>query len=206
MSASYVNALSELEDFEDGEKPWCDLVFDLVEHSITGKRRLLGGDDRVLSGKALANGSRDVIGFSFQSAPVNQWDEQVRDGVSLSWGQVTLRSIGAPTDALLREYEMWWELPPSGREAVRELTCLAVILGGQARQIFEAETHIKLFFDPHLLLGLGPDQVRDDLYGELFLRVDVPSLRVALSEKDPDYRAPVARWLSGSPLEAGAAA
>jgi len=26
-----INALSELEDFGDGQRPWCDLVFEIVD-------------------------------------------------------------------------------------------------------------------------------------------------------------------------------
>jgi len=30
---TYVDALSELEDFDEAA-PWCDLVFDIIEHGI----------------------------------------------------------------------------------------------------------------------------------------------------------------------------
>lgn len=196
----YVDAYSQLEEPLDGdEKPWCDMVFDLIDHRVEGKKRLFGKDDRRVAGKALASTPRGVIGFEFETAPVLDWDVRNSRDVPLAFGKVTLRSLGAETDRLVREYAEWWGIPANGLQALPAATYPAVLLNGAPRDLIEGGARTKLFFE----LGEPPEdeEAPDPNYGELFLAFNVTECRVWLSEKDPDYRSGVVNALTRGRLE-----
>jgi hypothetical protein len=184
----FVDAYSELEDMGD-EEPWCDMVFDLVDTSESS-----GG---ILSGTAMAATPRGDIGFAFDIPPAGGWHSQRDDDFVSGWADVTFRSIGAPTDRLLSEYETWFRLPSSGSSAVAMLKCLTVLIGEEARDLEDHKLHMKVFFDPDLLIGPKDDGDRSDMYAELFFNLDMPNRRVELREKDPEYRQPLVGWLGG---------
>ncbi len=186
----YVDAFSEIETdgLADGEQPFCDMTFDLVNHIIAGHRRLFGADERALSGNAMASTPRGEIGFAFKMAPVHLWRQQSNDGLDTAWGCITITSVGEPTNRLLQEYRGWFGVEGDG-EAVNTLIAAAVIIGGSAAT-FEAEKlHAKLF------LHHAED---DATYAEVYLNIDLPASRVELKEKDVEYRAQLVSWLQGS--------
>jgi hypothetical protein len=198
---AYVDAYSELEHFGDGQKPWCDLAFDLVEVEVVGKKPWFGKDGRLVRGVAKASTPRGEIGFAFETAPIGAWSPSKSGSFTAAWGKVAIRSIGEPTDRLLSEYEAWWELPASGAAAVDELWCQAVLLSETPDALVQRPSNIKLFFQ-----GAGDaDAVEEDIdedsepfdYGELYFNFDVPARRAQLREKDPDYREAVTGFLNG---------
>jgi hypothetical protein len=189
MSA-YVDAFSGLETdgLADGEQPFCDLTFDLVNRRIAGRRKLFGADERALGGTAMATTPRGEVGFAFEMAPVDRWRSQIDDGLSTAWGCITLRSVGAPTDRLLQEYRDWFSL--DGDSAATEaLVAPAVIIGGSVASFEHEKVRAKLF------LQHAED---DETYSEVYLNIDLPASRVELKEKDIAYRAKLVGWFQGS--------
>lgn len=188
MSA-YVDAFSELEadGLADGERPFCDMTFDLVNRSIVGRRKFFGADERALSGEAMATTPRGEIGFAFQMAPVHRWRTQSDDGLDTAWGCITLKSVGEPTNRLLQEYRAWFGVDGDG-DAIDSLVAPAVIIGGSAAAFEQEKLHAKLFLQ-------HADE--DETYAEVFLNIDLPNSRVELKEKDEEYRPKLVGWLQG---------
>jgi hypothetical protein len=201
---SHVDAYSELETdgLAPGEKPWCDMVFDLIDSQVKGRKGWFGKDGRAVAGVAMATTPNGDIGFQFEAAPVSSWDRREDDGFVSNWGQVTLRTIGEPTDRLLREYERWFEEPVRDCPAIPEIGCLTVLLNAEPEDLLNEKVHAKLFFDPSIFFP-GEDQPREADYAELFFNLDLKRGRAWLREKDPGYRSPLLRWLSGAYLAAG---
>jgi hypothetical protein len=181
-----INALSELEDFGDGERPWCDLVFE-----VTDARR--AHVDEGPSGKpvialhALATVPRGDIGFG---ARVHLDDWKSNENAFFHWGQISLCSIGTQTDRLLALYEEWFGLPPSGSIVPEEIGCSAAILGDDPRNLEKKHISTKLFFD-------AAAEGTPESYAELFFNFDLPANRAWLREKDPGYRRPLTDWFAG---------
>ncbi len=184
---AYVDALSELEDPGDGSKPWCDLVFDLVALQTVAPDGRPGGKPRIAGrGMALARGIE--IGFGFE-IPLAGWEplKRIEDAdLTIHFGATSLLSIGEPTDRLVALYEDWFGVPAAAIPARRRNDCKAALLGGSIATSKPFDARIKLFFDF--------DDV-DAHYAELFFSIDTGKKRLTLREKDPDYRAPLLRWL-----------
>jgi hypothetical protein len=177
-----VDALSELEDFGDGEKPWCNLVFDVVDVRRVGEGELLF--------RSLASCPNGEIGFETRIL-LDAWTDQELDpGLTVNWGGISLCSIGEASDRLLALYERWFGLPVSNAHVPPEIRCLAVLLGDSPEDIENSKVHVKLFFD-------GSKEQSTESYAELFLNFDLPARRAWLLEKDPEYRAPLTGWLAG---------
>jgi hypothetical protein len=185
-----VDAFSEIETdgLADGERPWCDMTFDLVKRSVEGSRGLLGPDRRALSGTAMASTTRGDIGFAFELEPVDRWRAQENDGLHTEWGCITLRSIGEPTDRLVEQYRDWFGLDGESKAAAM-LTAPAVVIGGSAARFDKDKLHTKLFLH---------HENDETTYAEIFLNIDVPSARVELKEKDEEYRPRLVAWLQGA--------
>ena len=190
-----VDALSELEEIAPGEKPWCDLVFDVVEHWLG--RSATGTD--WLSGRTLADLRGETIGFTFH-VPVNGWgsDEERRDAPTFYWSRIRLGSAGPETDRLVAYYVDWFDLPAMKAEAVPIIECSAIALHDGLPNFLAEKCSFKLFFE---VLGASADaeiSEGDQHYAELYFNMDLPRKRAWLREKDPGYRQPLLRFLTGA--------
>lgn len=203
-----VNALSELEDVEDGEKPWCDLVFDITTCE-TVERDEPGGLVRCIVGQAMADLNGEEIGFGFEMPTQDAWQRfeiPVQGAPPLYASRISLVSIGAPTDRLLHCYEGWFAEPvegavpvPSTSHAVARLTCSAVSLSGVTDPYYSAMP-CKLTFEADASSAepaeSGPAEA--DFFGaELYFNVDLTAKKAWLREKDPEYRQYLLGFLSG---------
>ena len=101
-------------------------------------------------------------------------------------GTVTVRSLGAPSNQLLRALD---EIYGTRRHAqtMRPRTEFSVItLEGDPRRLSAGPVKLKLFFE-------SDDGTQ---YAELYLNIDRGQSTLELAEKDPDYRAAIVRALS----------
>ena len=188
---AHVYAYSDLEEPDADGKPWCDIIFDLTDHSIQGRKKLFGRDERAFVGTMRASTERGDIGFQV-TVPLDGWDRQDAGGVFVWWGRIVIQSIGPETDRLLSEYENWFDMPASGVTATPGFECLAVVIEDiDPKDIEKKPFNTKLFLDPE------GDMPKLDEYGELFLNLDVPNRQGHLREKDPEYRGALVGWLAG---------
>ncbi len=109
-------------------------------------------------------------------------------------GFVTLHSVGAESDALLRAMDRLYGtgLQPKRMKAASSLA--AVTLAGDPRDLFKGPVRIKLFFED--LPGESPRDEEEETNGELFLIIHAVADRAWLAEKDTAYRALVIRALT----------
>ena len=183
-----IDAFSELEDLGDGQKPWCDLVLEMTEIRNVGPRKIFV-EDRPISIQAIGSAQIGDIGIG-AVIPRLGWKAQTADeNITVHWANIELYSLGKLSDTLVGLYEDWFDFPRSGLNAAGKIECLAVMIGGDPKSIDKTKINSKLFFDPHT------EQVEQ--YGELFFNFDIKARKVWLKEKDPEYRLPVVRWLTG---------
>ncbi|HUE78090.1 MAG TPA: hypothetical protein VMN38_00470 [Sphingomicrobium sp.] len=177
-----IEVLSNLEDFE-GEEPWCDLIFEVVQT----KKRLLSGETTLV---LIATHDGKAVGVAV-STRKKDWDfhpPKDEDSIPLWWGKIALHSIGNESDALLALWRSYFQLPGVST-FVKRVDCLAVAIEGDPTNLHAAPLRTKLFFD---------DGSADDTqYAELFFNLDLVGGIASLNEKDPEYRAPLVRWLGG---------
>ena len=187
-----INALSELE--ESDEEPWCDLIFEVAGHERVGAA---DGESAWVFGRAVADLNGETIGFGFR-VPLGKWSES--GGVISFWlGQVWLESIGPETDRLIQCYADWFDLKTMSSPAGPAMRCTAVALQDGAPSPLSEKCSFKLFFNADEEAGSsGGDSEEADPYAELYFNVDLPQKRAWLREKDPEYRAPLMRFLTGA--------
>lgn len=179
-----IELFSNLEHFDDGSDPWCDLIFEVRE-----VKRAWFSDRTTIRFAAQVFGT--PVGFS---AAISKRDwkcvrAQDDDSVPFWWGKVKLYSCGQESDHLVNAMQAYCNLEIGGNFP-REIECQAVSLEGNPTDLNSARLRTKLFFDD------GSEV--EDRYAELFFHIDLPAKRGALNEKDPDYREPLMDWLSGS--------
>lgn len=200
-----LHVFCNLEDFEDGYQPMCDMTFEIIEKKF----------DEASSSWRLAfradAAPYDPVGFE-AVIPVTGWREQV-DGEGDSafhsfWGPVTLKSRGTESDRLLTLLADYYNIPMPhllkrgllsaafGRKNsgpampwrfADTIECLAVGLASDPAMIADAVVQMKLFFD---------EGIEDGHYAEVFFNVDMPKGFGALNEKDEAYRADLVHWFS----------
>ena len=107
------------------------------------------------------------------------------------WGKVTLKSDGASSDNLLGLMQRYYGFDVRG-SFPHAIECPAVSLEGDPTNVAGGPVRTKLFFDRD-----SDDDTDEDSYAELYFNFDLSRRRVALNEKDPDYREPLVKWLSG---------
>lgn len=183
----HVDALSalETEHLAPGEKPWCDLVFDVVGQTRTPS---VHPDKEMLILEALGSTADGDVGVAID-IPMGGWNLYDRGSapIDIYGGRIRICSIGEPTKRLVRLYQQWFEGPSSGA-AFTTLDCFAAA--------FEYAPHKGVeYSDFSIKLFLESDS--EDEYAEFFLKLDLPVGRLHLREKDPQYRAPFLSWLSG---------
>lgn len=100
-------------------------------------------------------------------------------------GQVTYRSVGADSDALIRVLDELYgtKLKPTLMASETHFTCIT--LGGDPRDLRQGRVDAKLFFEA---AGEGD-------YAELFTNIDLAAKSVEIREKDEEYRSPIVRAL-----------
>ena len=210
---AYIDALSEIEDIGEGQKPWCDLVFDVLDTELY-ELPLEWKDGEVIiqfeKGMAKADFKGETIGFAFY-IPRNGWhpsENERPDLPTLFGSSIILESIGAETDRLVACYADWFDHPALRAPATAQLLCGAVCLEIGPPLLDSEKCHFKLFLEPppddepegeessdeqHQ----GNEETEDGPYAELFLNVDFPNRRAWLREKDPDFRLPVLEFMTG---------
>jgi len=155
-----------------------------------GARRLEG--DGPITYRIQARQGARRLGFDV--ALLGPWKEQADPAFTVRWGQVELRSVGAPSDAFLELLGRQYGHEVSGRMSPT-VRVHAVALEGNPERRREA-LKLKLFFEGPSATqapdgGVDDDDDADasgDSYGEVYLNVD-PALRQACwCEKDPEYR------------------
>ena len=198
MRVSYIDALSELEAFEDG-KPWCDLVFDVVEHRVIERRQ----DTAPMSwieGRAVADMRGVLIGFGFE-VPLTTWHVSGRSepgDPEFYWSRINLVKTGSVTDELVVVYRDWFDLAEMRGPAAARFECSAVSLEDGPPDLLQRKTHFKLFFEaPPDPSAPESEEEGNARYGELFFNIDLIAKRAWLLEKDPEYRLPLLRFLIG---------
>lgn len=189
---AYVDALSDLEDFGDGSKPWADFIFDLVDIQTT---------------KAASGSTLDIIAFEMRASHVNgdvgirvslepkNWTIADRTDFLVTYGAVTLKSVGPNSNRLSRLYETWWNLPLGTDAAAVEIVVTAAGINCHPENASSEAMHLKLFFEPKRIWE--DEGAADPVYAELFLNFDLAAKRGWLKEKDQGYREQVVGWLTG---------
>jgi hypothetical protein len=196
---TYVDALSDLEEVEE---PWCDLVFDVIEHGIF-EQNADSGTVTWIKGRALANLRGEVIGFGFE-IPLDTWHSsrnEEPDEPRFHWSQINLASIGEATDRLVSSYSMWFGRQEMRRPAASRFPCGAVALENGPPDPLRRKAYFKLFFEI-AEIDLAPEVLAEEHspYAELYFNVDLGAKRAWLREKDPEYRLPLLRFLTGELL------
>jgi hypothetical protein len=195
---AHIDALSELEKFGDAGKPWCDLIFDIVEQKVV-TRQYPEQEVKWVEGKALADLHGRTIGFGF-SVPMGVWREgktplEEDDEAKVCWSQIEISSLGDETDRLLSFYSKWFELPLRHHKVPGQITCSAVAFEADNEDILFGDVRFKLFFEDDQ--AGRKDGEADPNYAELFFYMDLNNDLARLREKDPGHRAPLLRFLSG---------
>lgn len=189
----------------ENDEPWIELIFDMVDPIVSGRKGAFGRDDRALACDALMQWEGSVYGFGLSFAPVRTWHEETRleefEGddetedesfeLKLSWGRMELRSLGEPTLNLVRLMGDWIDLPQSSSFSGL-LVAGAVVINDHVSNFETDALRTKLF-----LQSEGGEDDEPERYAELFVTVDLPNRLVGLCEKASEYREPLMRWLSG---------
>jgi hypothetical protein len=195
---SYIDALSELETFED-RKPWCDLVFDVVEHRVI-ERRQDTAPVSWIEGRAVADMRGVLIGFGFE-VPLTTWHvsgKREPGDPEFYWSRINLVKTGSVTDELVVVYTDWFDLAEMRGPAAARFECGAVSLEDGPPDLLQRKTHCKLFFEaPPDPTAPESEEEGNARYAELFFNIDLIAKRAWLLEKDPEYRLPLLRFLTG---------
>lgn len=176
-----IDVLSSLEDFGDGEEPWCDLLFEITEAKsgwLSSKTNLVHAamwKDRTVAFSSVID-SKD---WEFHPA-------QDEESVSVWWGGVKLSGAGKFGQSLCELWRDYFKIDGKN-EFVDSILCQAVALQGDPTKLKDGAVRMKLFFD-----NGNPEE-----YAELFYNLDVSAGYAALNEKDPEYREPLVKWVSG---------
>ena len=176
-----IDVLSNLEDFGDGEEPWCDLMF-----KIDRQKSSLFSSSTSLHHAGEWNGKPVAFSSQIDSKDWTFVPAEEEDSVPLWGGVVTLSGDGARGVELCHLWRSYFGIP--GTSAfVDGIRCQAVALEGDPTNLKHGVLRTKLFFD-----NGDPDE-----YAELYYNLDFDGQYAALNEKDPEYRAPLLKWISG---------
>ena len=163
----------------EGEGDFHDLVF-----AVAGVTRAADGSEEVT-----AVGAHKGRPVRFQAVVAPTWEHgQVADRRTYS-GVVTLRSLGADSDALVRIIDTLYGAKVMPKRMAPAVPFAAISLKGNPLELAAGEVALKLFFESE----------SEERYAELYLNIDLARSRVELREKDEGYRGPVVRALSLGP-------
>jgi hypothetical protein len=189
---AYVDALSDLDDFGDGSKPWADFIFDLVEIEATKPTSSLALE--AVAFEMRAGHVDGDVGICVYLEP-GGWTVADRTDLLVTYGLVTLKSAGANSNRLARLYEMWWDLPHRSDGAAQHITVMAAGINCHPENALSELIQLKLFFEPRRPWESTDED--DPVYAELYLNFDLSARRGWLKEKDEGYREQVVGWLTG---------
>jgi hypothetical protein len=128
-----------------------------------------------------------LVGFSVLVSA--QWDVQPSTGYTLYSGIVTLRAIGAVSNAFVGRLASRYGVSLATPRMLPEVVVQAVGLDSDPREIGLRPVKLKLFLNAE----------SEDSYAEVFLNIDRTQQQVQIHEKDMDYRVNVIRALTGAP-------
>jgi hypothetical protein len=129
------------------------------------------------------------VGFAFELD--TKWDEKPVDSMNLTlyWGKACIHSIGADSDAFLKLLADRYQLELAAANMRLHIEVAVVGLANDPRLVQSNPTKMKVFFNANT----------DRNYAEVFLNLDLNAKVLEFHEKDPEYRAPLLRALSGEP-------
>jgi hypothetical protein len=196
----FIDALSDMENVGENQKAWCDLIFDIAgqEHIASGN-----GADRIawVIGRAVADLEGHTIGFGFR-IPLDRWiagRPQTERKLTFYWSQIWLDSIGPETDRLVQCYADRFDLRTISSPAASITRCAAVALHNGKPPLLTEKCSFKLFFETDdKAVDAGPENAEPESYAELYFNFDLQQKRAWLREKDPAYRLPLMRFLTGA--------
>ncbi|HEV8487402.1 MAG TPA: hypothetical protein VGV87_27895, partial [Blastocatellia bacterium] len=160
-SVPEITSESEEEDFHD-------LVFKL------------GDIDQLSDGgqRFIATGTHHGNAVEVEVNLRHKWTADRMGDETIYMGSVTIRSLGAGSDSLLRAMDEIYETQLNPKRMAEATEFSAISLGGDPTYLRSGPVELKLFFESEL----------EDGYAEMYLNIDAAGLRVVLAEKDPDYR------------------
>ena len=159
------------------EEGFQDFVFE-----ISDKKRMPDGAQLLV---ASGQYKGEAVGVAFELSP--SWKAGSGAlGLTSYQGMIGVRSLGPTSDHLLQAMDSLYgtHMAPTGMQPFTQF--IGISLQGSPTALEAGMVKIKLFFD-------SEDEERS---AELFLNIDLPSSRVFLSEKDPEYRKAVIGSLS----------
>lgn len=168
------------------EEDWLDCGFAVEEDRRARKGR------RILRAAARHAGERVALEAELGSS----WEAlEFGEGSPFTGfrGEVLLHRPGAEGDALVRALDQLYDTGVGARAMATSIRFTAITLEGDPRAPDRTPVRIKLFYEP---AGVTEEE-SDDWYAEAYLNLDLAARRLWLAEKDPDYRAPLVRALSG---------
>jgi len=109
-----------------------------------------------------------------------------------------LAIIGEPTDKLVCSYANCFHREEMRRPAASRFPRSAVALEDGPPDPLQRKSHFKLFFEINDD-DAAPEELTEENspYAELFFNVDLRARRAWLRDKDPEYRLPLLRFLTG---------
>ncbi len=147
------------------------------------------GKDGTLTIIARGRTGDEIAGFAVDIAP--DWESQKvseeDDDITFYWSKGCIRSIGSESDEFLALLAHEYQLPHSGKMALRTPISL-VLLGSSPGSIQTAPAHMKAFFE----------QESEENYAEAFINLDIQNKIVEFHEKDNDYRTGLVTALGGA--------
>jgi hypothetical protein len=155
-----------------------DLTFAITE------RKQTDGGERFTA--AAREGEREVA-FAFILG--GQWRRvEMVPGHSTYQGTAGLQSVGARSDALVDLLDRFYGVCMGVKDMAKQVPCTGISLEGDPAAPDAGPLRLKLFF--------GGEDAKP--YSEVFLNLDARAQTIELAEKDPDYRRPLLRVLSGT--------
>jgi hypothetical protein len=171
-------AVSLPEITSESEEGFYDLVLAITEH-----RKLADGAQTILA-SGLYKGSKVSLEIylhpSWQSRP---FDADVP--LTTYRGNLSIRSIGAESDLLLRAIDEIYGTKQSPKAMNKATEFTGICLGGNPQELSKEIVKIKSFFDSNSA----------NEYAEFFTNIDLNARKVYIREKDEEYRAAIVRAL-----------
>jgi hypothetical protein len=171
-------AVSLPEIMSESEEGFYDLLFAITEH-----RKLADGAQTILA-SGLYKGSKVSLEIylypSWQSLP---FDADVP--LTTYRGNLSIRSIGAESDLLLRAIDEIYGTKQSPKAMNKATEFTGICLGGNPQELSKEIVKIKSFFDSNSA----------NEYAEFFTNIDLNARKLYIREKDEEYRAAIVRAL-----------
>ncbi len=172
-----------IKSVEDG---FVDLSFYLASHE-----RLADGT-QVCVARGMHLGTE--VGFRIRLPATWKQGTLGNSGLTTYQSTLNLESVGPASDAFMAMLSHLYEGSLRPTKMVPAVTLTAISLEGAPAQLEKGRAKIKLFCEPEE----EGDKASELYYAELYLNIDLASRLVEFKEKDPEYRDPILRALSGT--------